>query len=66
MADTLSRIPGSELLSALELCSMFYTLNVLHFVDEPKSAKKCCTLKSHSIPLLNGIISINEKESFRD
>lgn len=35
VADTLSRIPGSESLSALELCSDLCTLNVLHFVDEP-------------------------------
>ena len=33
VADTLSRVPGSELLSAIELCSDICTLNVLH-VDE--------------------------------
>lgn len=33
VADTLSRVPGSDLLSKLEFCSDFCTLNVLH-VDE--------------------------------
>ncbi len=30
IADTLSRIPGSELLTSFELCSLFSTLGVQH------------------------------------
>ncbi len=35
VADTLSRIPGSELLSYSELCSSMCTLGVLHVCDLP-------------------------------
>ena len=39
VADTLSRVPGSELLTAAELCSSSCTLNVCHVDDLP--AKLC-------------------------
>jgi hypothetical protein len=35
VADTLSRVPGSELLTCLELCSLDCTLGVLHSADLP-------------------------------
>lgn len=35
VADSLSRIPGTEKLDMLFLCSMFYTLGVQHCVDVP-------------------------------
>lgn len=35
VADTLSRMPGSELLTSLEFCSMICTLGVKHADDLP-------------------------------
>ena len=35
VADTLSRLPGSELLLPEECCSMLYTLSVPHVNDLP-------------------------------
>ncbi len=37
VADCLSRIPGSELLTAGELCSLSHTLGVIHSIDLPVS-----------------------------
>ena len=69
VADTLSRIPGSELLTASELCSMCCTLGVTHAVDLPVSlcdAEAAPGAADVSQPsFLNGIISINERDSFR-
>ena len=33
VADALSRVPGSEVLSTAQLCSVLYTLGIYH-VDE--------------------------------
>jgi hypothetical protein len=41
VADSLSRIPGTETLSALFLCSVFYTLGVQHCADVPAKLQKC-------------------------
>jgi hypothetical protein len=35
VADTLSRVPGSELLTNSEVCSMFCTLGIEHVNDVP-------------------------------
>ncbi len=70
VADSLSRIPGSEFLTASELCSMCRTLGVMHAVDLPSSL--CDTEVTPSVTdvlqpaFLNGIISINERNSFRE
>ncbi len=70
VADSLSRIPGSELLTTTELCSMCCTLGVAHAVDLPASlcdAEAAPGAVEASPPsFLNGIISINERDSFRD
>ncbi len=69
VADSLSRIPGSEFLAASELCSVSHTLGVMHAVDLPLSlcdAEVAPGAADVSPTFLNGIISINERESFRD
>lgn len=66
VADTLSRIPGSEFLTNSELCSHLCTLGVTHVSDMP--LKACVTngsTETRTCEFLNGIISINERESFR-
>ncbi len=70
VADSLSRIPGSELLTASELCSMCHTLGVMHANDVPVSlcdAEVAPGAADVSHPsFLHGVISINERDSFRD
>lgn len=68
VADALSRIPGSELLTSIELGSSFQTLGVLHVDDVPlkmQSADVSCAADM-APGFLCGIISINERETFRD
>ncbi len=71
VADTLSRIPGSELLTATELCNMCCTLGVSHVEDLPvslcadKASVPVAAAESARPVFLNGIISINERDSFR-
>ncbi len=68
VADSLSRIPGSELLTATELCSMSHTLGMAHIVDLPASlcdAEVAPSVADVSPAFLGGIISINERDSFR-
>ena len=65
VADALSRIPGSELLTSHELLSNDCTLNVMHVQDLP--LHMCTTVpgvgstKSCNAMFLNGIICINER-----
>ncbi len=70
VADTLSRVPGSELLTTFELCSLRCTLGVAHANDVPASlcdAEAAPGAVEASPPsFLHGIISINERDSFRD
>ena len=72
VADTLSRVPGSELLTATELCSSECTLNICHVEDLPANMCSDDVSLDHvscysSFPaFLNGIISINERDSFRE
>ena len=70
VADSLSRVPGSELLTCLELCSLDCTLGVPHSSDLP--AKLAADVEAdaatvvQNVPLFsNGILSINERETFR-
>ncbi len=68
VADTLSRVPGSELLTATELCNMCCTLGVAHVEDLPLAlcgADVAPSATDVSPTFLNGIISINERDSFR-
>ncbi len=68
VADSLSRIPGSELLTANELCNMCCTLGVTHVEDLPFAlcdADVAPSAADVSHTFLNGIISINERDSFR-
>ncbi len=70
VADSLSRIPGSELLTASELCSPSHTLGMIHSVDllfALCDAEVAPGATNVSQPLfLGGVISINERDSFRD
>ena len=70
VADSLSRIPGSELLTACELASPSHTLGVMHAIDLPLSlcgVEATPDVVEASQPaFLGGIISINERDSFRD
>ncbi len=70
MADCLSRIPGSEMLTAIELCSASHTLGVTHSVDLPVAlcgVEAAPGVAEASQPaFLGGIISINEQDSLRD
>lgn len=67
VADTLSRVPGSELLTTSELCGDLCTLNIFHVDDLPaKLSRDDVDAKHSNFAFLNGIISINERESFRD
>jgi hypothetical protein len=62
VADTLSRMPGSELLTSLELHSLSHTLGIKHSKDLPAKmvgSEDCVTL------FMSGIISINERSTFR-
>ncbi len=72
VADTLSRVPGSEFLTATELCNVCCTLGVTHVEDLPVRSCDANVSPVHvaggadvSLPFLNGIISINERDSFR-
>ncbi len=77
VADTLSRIPGSELLTSFELCSLYSTLGVQHVEDLPVKllapVGACADVSTCSrqlfdkcsLKLLNGVISIHERDSFR-
>ena len=68
VADTLSRIPGSEFLTASELCNMCCTLGVAHVEDLPVvSGVADVSLSDADVApsFLNGVISINERDSFR-
>jgi hypothetical protein len=66
VADTLSRIPGSECLTSFELCSLVSTLGVKHCDDLPLKLVPS-SVDSLDVPhFINGVISINERESFRD
>ena len=62
IADTLSRIPGSELLACAELCSSIMSLGILHAEDLP--AKLCSQVPCARVGYLNGVISIDERETF--
>ncbi len=70
VADALSRIPGSELLTSSELCNMCCTLGVAHVEDLPLAlcdadvAPGAADVSQPSF--LTGILSINERDSFRD
>ena len=69
VADSLSRIPGSQFLAASELCSVSHSLGVMHAVELPLSlydAEVAPGAADVSPTFLNGIISINERDSFRD
>ncbi len=71
VADTLSRVPGSELLTTNELCNMCCTLGVSHVEDLPvdlcvdKASAPVVGVESARPLFLNGVISINERDSFR-
>ncbi len=71
VADTLSRVPGSELLTATELCNMCYTLGIAHVEDLPldlcadTASAPVASVNSAQPLFLNGVISINERDSFR-
>ncbi len=71
VADSLSRIPGSELLTTNELCNMCCTLGVSHVEDLPvdlcvdKASAPVVGVESARPLFLNGVISINERDSFR-
>ncbi len=63
-------MPGSELLTASELCGMCCTLGVVHSTNLPV---RLCEVEAApgaveaSRPaFLGGVISINERDSFRD
>ncbi len=51
VADALSRVPGSELLTSKELCSMLCTLSVQHVDDVPV---KLCDADVSSVPVAGG------------
>ena len=58
------------MLTVSELCSVSHTLGVMHAVDLPLSlcdAEVAPSVADVSRPaFLNGVISINERDSFRD
>ena len=70
-------MPSSELLTSFELCSLHCTLGVPHVEDLPvkllmpcgndvdvrKFDRQLCSL--NSLKLLNGVISIEARDSFR-
>ena len=56
VADALSRVPGSEVLSTAQLCSVLYTLGIYH-VDEQIMCDSC------NIGL-NNVITIHENKTF--
>ena len=62
VADTLSRMPGSELLTSLKLCSLNHTLGVKHSKDLPA---KMGGSEDNVNLFMSGIISINERNTFR-
>ena len=64
VADSLSHIPGTELLTATELCSATCTLNVLHVPDLPPCMSSF-DATANNIMFLNGIITVNERSYFR-
>ncbi len=70
VADSLSRIPGSELLTTNELCNMCCTLGVSQVEDLPvtlcadKAFVPVAAAESARPGFLNGIISINARDSF--
>ncbi len=70
VADSLSHIPGSEFLTATELCSPCHTLGVMHSIDLPLSLCEVeaapGAVEASQPSFLGGIISINERDSFRD
>ncbi len=68
VADALSRVPGSEFLTATELCNMCCTLGVAHVEDlHVVSGVADVSLSDADVApsFLNGTISINERDSFR-
>lgn len=66
VADSLSRIPGTKMLTQHELLSADCTLNMFHVEDLPS-----CMSTSVAAPVdlkvmfLNGVISVNERSTFR-
>ena len=56
VADTLSRIPGSEVVSSLHMCSFDWTLGVEHADDLGADV--------YSATWLSNIITMHENKSF--
>ncbi len=67
VADSLSTVPGSELLTAQEICNMCCTLGVAYVEDLPFAlcdADVAPSAAEFSHTFLNGIISIKERDWF--
>lgn len=68
VADTLSRVTGSEFLTESELCSMYYILGVIHRQDLPYNifADMAADVATDQPAFLNGILSVYERGILRD
>ena len=62
VADSLSRIPGSESLEMLQLCNLVNTFGIKHVDDTPIKLQK--QFKGINMLQCNSFLTIHENESF--